>query len=64
MNRAVGIERGRVKSSRNATLDVFDRFDCIEPTQVATKAACFRWSTGPVRRDDLFLSLLGLRPNQ
>lgn len=67
-----GITQDRLKLEKNlkewlkarSTLDIFDWFDCIETTQVATEAARFRWSTESVRRDDLFLSLLGLPSNQ
>ena len=43
-----------------STQDIFDWFDCIETTEVRTEAGKFRWSTESIRRDDLFLELLGV----
>ena len=40
--------------------DIFDWFDCIQTTTADTPAGRFRWSTGSVARDRLFLDLLGL----
>lgn len=41
-------------------IDIFDWFDCIETTVVATEAGKFRWSTESIKRDRLFLSLIGM----
>ena len=41
-------------------VDIFDWFDCVETTVVTTEAGKFRWSTEAIKRDKLFLSLLGM----
>ena len=41
-------------------VDIFDWFDCVETTVVTTEAGKFRWSTESIKRDKLFLTLLGM----
>ena len=47
-----------------STQDLFDGYDCVETTQVRTKAGRYRWSTESVRRDALFLERLGIPPSE
>lgn len=42
-------------------IQILDWFDCIEQTTVKTPKGCVRWSTESVKRDELFLTLLGVR---
>ena len=63
-----GATRDRLKLEKSlkgwikarSTQDIFDWFDCVETTEVQTEAGKFRWSTESIRRDELFLELLGV----
>lgn len=41
-------------------IQILEWFDCMKPTSVTTPLGMERWSTESVRRDQLFLKLLGL----
>ena len=63
-----GVTKERLKLEKSlkgwlkarSTQDIFDWFDCVETTEVQTEAGKFRWSTESIRRDELFLELLGM----
>ena len=48
--------------SQRSLAQILEWFDCIETTQVETKASVIRWSTESTQRDRLLLSLLGVIP--
>lgn len=42
-------------------IQILDWFDCVQTTEVKTPRGTMRWSTESVKRDQLFLKLLGVK---
>ena len=45
----------------HSLIQILEWFDCVETTTVKTEKGTQRWSTESIRRDELFLKLLGMR---
>lgn len=45
----------------HSLIQILEWFDCVETTTVKTEKGTQRWSTESIRRDELFLKLLGVR---
>ena len=44
----------------HSLIQILEWFDCVETTSVKTDRGMCRWSTESIRRDELFLRLLGV----
>ena len=44
----------------HSLIQILEWFDCVETTSVKTERGMSRWSTESIRRDELFLKLLGV----
>ena len=45
----------------HSLIQILEWFDCVETTAVKTEKETQRWSAESIRRDELFLKLLGMR---
>lgn len=45
----------------HSLIQILEWFDCVETTTVKTERGTQRWSTESIRRDELFLKMLGVR---
>ncbi|MDL2058378.1 hypothetical protein MUN46_000160 [Mesosutterella sp. AGMB02718] len=55
------LERGLKRwLEAHSLVQILEWFDCVETTTVLTPKGAQRWSTESIRRDELFLEMLGI----